>query len=198
MISRSCSAGQREQRVARGAIAVGPRISHSTPAGVQSGHAGQIDRGLGVSGAAQHAALLGHQRKQVPGPHEVGRLAGRVEDRADGRGPLLGRDARPAAVMVDRHGERRAQKRRVVLDHRRQIEPLGDLGQDRHAKLPAAVGDHEVDDFGRHLFGGADEIAFVLAVFGIDDDDDVRRGDGLDGRFDGREISAHGAGILLR
>ena len=61
---------------------------------------------------------------------------------------------------------------RVGLDHRGQLEPLADLGQDRHAELPAAVGDHEVDDFRRDLLGGADEVAFVFAVLGIDDDDD--------------------------
>ena len=88
-------------------------------------------------------------------------------------------------LVVDRHRERRAQERRVGFDHRRQLEPLGHLGQDRHAELPAPVGDHEVDDFGRHLFGGADEIAFVFAIFGIDDDDDFAAGNGVHGRFNG-------------
>ena len=70
-----------------------------------------------------------------------------------------------------------------------------DLGQDRHAELPAAVGDHEIDDFGRHLLGRADEIALVLAVLGVHDDDDLARGDGLDGRFNGRKSVRHG--VLL-
>ena len=73
----------------------------------------------------------------------------------------------------------------------RQLEPLGDLGQDRHAELAAAVGDHEVDDLGRHLFGGADEIAFVLAVFGIDHDDHVAAGNRRDGGFDGGKLATH-------
>ena len=60
-----------------GPIAVGSEDFAQHAAGRQAGHAGQVDRGLGVSGAAQHAAFLGHQRKQVAGPHEVaGLLAG--------------------------------------------------------------------------------------------------------------------------
>ena len=31
----------------------------------------QIDGGLGVPGTGEHATLLGHQRKDVAGPHEV-------------------------------------------------------------------------------------------------------------------------------
>ena len=94
--------------------------------------------------------------------------------------------------MIDRHGEGGLQRGRVVLDDRRQIEPLGHFGQDGHAELPPAVGDHEIDDLRRHLFGRADEIALVLAVLGVHDDDDFSGGDGLDGRFDGRKTVRHG------
>ena len=119
---------------------------------------------------------------------EIGRLAGRIEDRPDRRGPLLGRDAGLRRAMIDRHREDGAQRGRVRFDHRRQLEPLADLGQDRHAELPAAVRDHEVDDLGRDLLGGADEIAFVFAVFGIDDDDHASAANGGDGVVDGREM----------
>ncbi len=37
---------------------------------------------------------------------------------------------------------------------------------------------------GVSLFGGADEIALVLAVLGVDDDDDLAAADGLDGLLD--------------
>ena len=40
-------------------------ISQSTPAGVQPGQPGQVDGGLGVARAAQHAAVLGAQRHDV-------------------------------------------------------------------------------------------------------------------------------------
>ena len=106
--------------------------------------------------------------------------------------------ARSAAVMpvrrravVDRHGVVRAQRGRVGLDHRRQLEPLAHVGQDRHAELPPAVRDHEVDDLRRHLLGGADEVAFVLAVFGVDDHDDAPAVDGVDGFFDRGKLRGH-------
>ena len=99
-------------------------------------------------------------------------------------GPLGGRDARARGAVIDRHGEVRAERGRVRFDHRRQLEPLADVGQDRHAELAAAVRDHEVDDLGRDLLGRADEIAFVLAVLGVDDDDDSAFADGVDGIFD--------------
>ena len=51
---------------------------------------------------------------------------------------------------------------------------------------------HEVDDFRRHQIGSRDKIAFVLAIFGIDDDDDFATAKGLDGLLDARKAAAHG------
>ena len=90
--------------------------------------------------------------------------------------------------MIDRHRVIRAERGRIGLDHRMETEPLADLGQDRHAELAAAVGDHEVDGFGRRLFGGADEVAFVFTVFGIDDNDDPPDADRLDSFFNGGKV----------
>ena len=102
--------------------------------------------------------------------------------------PFGRRDAGSRRAMIDRHRVVRAQRGGVGLDHRMQAEPLADLGQDRHAELPAAVRDHEVDGFGGRLFGGADEVAFVFAVLGIDDDDDPAVADRLDGLFDSGKV----------
>jgi len=77
------------------------------------------------------------------------------------------------------------------FDHERQIEPLSDVGQNRHAKLALAVRDHEVHDFRRHLFGRTDEIAFILAVLGIHNDDDPPGGNGLDRGFDTGKTMGH-------
>ena len=158
--------------------------------GQQASHAGQIDGRFGVSGAAQHAAFLGHQRKHVAGPKEVVRLALRVDQRQDRGRPLGGGDARADRAMIDRHGEVRPQRGRIVPHHGVKIEPLADLRQDRHAELPAAV-EHEIDDFGRDLLGRTDEVAFVFAVFGVDDDDDLAATNRLDRRFDARKPFRH-------
>ena len=41
----------------------------------------------------------------------------------------------------------------------------------RQAHEPAAFAHHEVHVFGPHLLGGHDQIAFVLAILVVDDDD---------------------------
>ncbi len=93
--------------------------------------------------------------------------------------------------MIDRDREASSQRGRVRLDHQRNLQPFADLRQHGHAELPAAVGDHEVDDFGRHLFGGADEIAFIFAVFGIDDDDDLPAANSGDSVVNRRKMARH-------
>ena len=84
----------RTARRAIGPIAVVVEDFAQHAAGRQPGHPGQIDGGLGVPGTAQHAAFLGHQRKQVaragrsrPACSCGSRIARIVS------APLLGRDA---------------------------------------------------------------------------------------------------------
>ena len=119
----------------------------------------------------------------MPGPHKIGRLAVGIENFEDRRRSFLGRNARAAAFMIDRHGESRLQRGGIVLHHQRQIEPLGHLGQNRHAELTPPVGNHEIDYLRGHFFGRADEIALVFAVFGVNDDDYSTRSDGFYGGF---------------
>ncbi len=92
---------------------------------------------------------------------------------------------------------------RVAIDHRAEPEPRGDLRENRHAELPAPVGDHEGDSLGRNLLGRRDEITLVFPVFIVDDDDDppflestksvVNLGDFVvHGRFLARKTSGEG------
>ena len=73
-IGRPCSRAIAWSR-SRLATSLPSRISQRTPAGRQTGQPGEIDRRLGVPRAAEHAPLLGDQRKQVPGTRP-GRRAG--------------------------------------------------------------------------------------------------------------------------
>ena len=56
------------------------RISQSTPAGCRPAIRGEIDRRFGVTRAAQHAAVLGAQRKDVARLHQIfrHRISGRA------------------------------------------------------------------------------------------------------------------------
>ena len=59
----------------------------------------------------------------------------------------------------------------VARHHRRQLQALAALARERQADQAAAVARHEVDGLGRDVVGGEHEVAFVLAVFLVDQDD---------------------------
>ena len=51
---------------------------------VEAGQAGEVDRGLGVAGPLEHAALAVAQREDVAGPGQVAGAGRRVDQRLDG------------------------------------------------------------------------------------------------------------------
>ena len=105
-------------------------ISARTPPGESLGEIGQVERGLGVAAAREHAAALRAQREDVPGPRQVVRLCGRIDQRADGRRAISGGDAGGrAGARVDGDGEGGAQRFGVVRDHQRDLERIEALGR---------------------------------------------------------------------
>jgi hypothetical protein len=64
-----------------------------------------------------------------------------------------------------------------------QPQPLANFGQNRHAQLALAVRNHEIDRLGRGFLGRTDEVAFVFAVFGVDNDNDIALTNRLDRFF---------------
>jgi hypothetical protein len=97
---------------------------------------------------------------------------------------------------LDRHGEGGAVRRLVVAHHQRQVELAAALLGQRQADQSAAPLGHEVDRFGRAVLGGNDEVAFVLAVFLVDQDHHAAGthvGDDIENRAD-----AHGEGLWRR
>src|SRR3546814_6740300 len=67
-------------------------------------------------------------------------------------------------------------------DLRGEVERLGAIGRHRHADDAARMADHEGDAFRRRLGGRHDQVALVLAVGVVDDDDELAGGDRRDGR----------------
>jgi hypothetical protein len=145
-----------------------------------------------VAGATQNTALFCHEREQVARSRKVVRFARRVADCLDGSRSLRGRDAGARGTMIDWYRITGAERRRVRLDHRVQVEMLADLRQNRHAQLAAAVRNHEVDRIRRRLLGGTNEVAFVLAVLGIDDNNDPPSANRVDSLFNSGKSVAHG------
>ncbi len=136
-----------------------------------------------------------------PWPPAGNRWPGRTRSSGRVAGSMIARTvrARSSALMpvrhddvIDRHRVRRLVRGRIAVDHRAEMKPRGNFGQDRHAHQPAAVRDHELDRLGRDLLGRRDKIALVLPVFVVDDDDDPPFPEGLEGVVDLREFIVHG------
>ena len=118
----------------------------------------------------------------MAGADEIGAPGIVVGQRADRRGALLGRDAgRRAVPVIDRDREGGAVDRVVVGDHRREVQPARGLAGDRRADDAAGMADDERHLLGRGVDGGDDQVALVLAVVIVGDDDDLAAGEGVDG-----------------
>ena len=69
--------------------------------------------------------------------------------------------------------------------HERQPQLVAPLGGEGQADQAAAVGGHEVDDLGRDFFRRDGEVAFVFAVFVVDNYEHSPRAEILDGFWNG-------------
>ena len=81
-------------------------ISQITPDGIEPGEPRDVDRGLGMAGADQHAAGPRDQREDVAGRDQgVGPVV-RIDRDGDGAGAVGGADSgRDALARLDRDGE---------------------------------------------------------------------------------------------
>ena len=117
----------------------------------QPGKTAEINAGLGVAGAHQHAAVLGNERKYMAGPHEVACAGVAIGERAHRIGPLFARDAgREAMPDIDRDGEGGTERRIVRRHHGIEVQALGLLGRQRRADDARGMADDE-----SHLLGRA-------------------------------------------
>ena len=140
--------------------------------GLEAGEARQIATRLGMAGARQHSARLRHDREYVAGLAQV--LGSRIGPHGGAHrvGSIVGGDARRHALGgLDREREVGAQLAVGVADHERQPQLRAALARQRQADQPAAVARHEVDVRGRHALRGHDQVALVLAILVVHDDD---------------------------
>ena len=92
-------------------------------------------------------------------------------------------------VVVPRRASMDSQKgvpkaERVALRHGDEIQRVATLLGEREADEAAAFAGHEIDSFGRDFFRRHGEIAFVFAVFVINDDDHAALANFFDGFLD--------------
>ena len=136
---------------------------------IESGEAGDIDGSLGVAGADQHTAVLGDQREDVARRYHVAIILGRIDGDGDGMRAVVRRDAgRNPFARLDRYGKGSRMARAVRARHQLEMQLLGALGRQRDADQAPAVLGHEVDRVGRRHLRRDDEVALVLALLGVD------------------------------
>ncbi|MCY1527963.1 hypothetical protein D9M68_630490 [compost metagenome] len=156
--------------------------------GRQPGHGGQVAAGLGVARAHQHAAGNGPDREDVARLDQVGRFGVARHRHLDGAGAVRGRNAGfDAFGGLDRLSEVGTVARAVAGRHQGQVQLAAAVFGQGQAHQAAAVRHHEVDGIGRDEFGGHDEVAFIFAVFLVNQDDDTagtQLGDDLGDRSD--------------
>jgi hypothetical protein len=153
-----------------GAVVVHDLADHAR--GVEAGEAGEVDRGLGMAGADQRAAVPRHEGEDVAGRDDVLAAHLRVDGDGDCMGPVGGGDAGGHAVLrLDGDGEGGGVAGAVGLGHQRQAELLDPPAVHRQADQAAGEAGHEVDRVRRGELGGDDEVALVLAVLVIDQDE---------------------------
>ncbi len=125
-------------------------------------------------------------------------------DRA--RAILRGDPGRDALARLDRDGEGGTERRLVVIRHRPQVELVAALRSQAEADQPAPVRRHEVDRLGSDELRGDRQVALVLAIRVVDDDDEAPRADVLDRLLDRRErrrrlgraqVGSHGRIVAL-
>ncbi len=151
--------------------------SQITPAGREAGEAGEVDAGLGVAGALEHAAVLGPQREHVAGDDDVARAGVGVDRDLDRVGAVVGGDAgADPAGGLDRDREGGLQRRLVLRRHQLQAELLAALRGQRQADQAARLLGHEVDRLRRGELRRHHQVALVLAVLAVADDDHAARG----------------------
>ena len=110
---------------------------------------------------------------------------GRVDRDLDRVRAVVGGDAgRDALAGLDRDGEGGSVRRLVALGHHPQPELVAALAGEAEADQPAALLRHEVDRLGRRELRGDGQVALVLAVGRVDDDDHLALPDVLDRLLD--------------
>ena len=179
--------GEREQELSARGIAVVvqnlTRDCHRWKAGQHR----QVDGRFGVTTALEGPTRGGAQREHVAGATELGGHSVAIDDAPD-RECTVGRaDPAPCVDVVDRDREGGIATRVLRRDHRRKLQPVDHSRCRGHADETARPAQHEVECVGgyparRHL-----EVALVLAVLVVDDEDHLATSDSFQCLIDAGE-----------
>src|SRR5579875_2226864 len=185
----SCRAANAASSGNRAIVPSSLMISHSTPAGASPASDARS------TAASVWPARRSPQREDVARTRQMLGPRGGIHERADGRGPIMGGDARGDLVpRADRHGERGPLVRRVVGHHLRQIQRLQPLRGERDGDEAARVPEHEVDRLGRDTLRRDAQVSLVFPILVVHDDDEPAVADSCNRLLHGRPYAGRRPG----
>ena len=133
----------------------------------------QVHRSLGVSGTHQHTAVASTQRVDVTRTAQVVRSDIGIGQSLDSGSTVVHRHTGGAtlAQQVDGNSEGGSQQRRVVMHLHVEVQFSATLFGDRGTEHTTTIFEHEIHMVRRYFFCRHDEIALVLAVLVVDNND---------------------------
>src|SRR6185503_1589557 len=147
----------------------------------------------------QHSTGTSAEGEDVPGTAQVGGDCGGIDRDVNRRRSIArgnsGRDPEPP-LCVNADRERRRLILGVPLRHLRQAKLVATLASEGQADQAPPVQGHEVDGLRRDQLRGANEVALVLAILVVRDDDELAVLQVVDRLFDGAE--GHESELRLR
>jgi hypothetical protein len=109
----------------------------------------------------------------MPGHNQVLGFRVRVDYRLHCLGPIGGRDAGTSPVLsFDGYRESCAEIRCIVIRHHRYLQLIQSFADNRHANQAPTVNGHEIDGFRRNRLGSHNQVALVLTVLVVHDDNE--------------------------
>ena len=150
--------------------------------GDEARHASEVDGGFGLAGANEDSAAAGAKREDMAGAGEVVRGGARINGDLDGAGAVVGGDSGgDTFARFDSFSKCGAEAGGVLVGHGAEAEVVSALLGEGKADEASSVTGHEVDGLGSDELGGKSEVAFILAVLVVDNDDHAAGADFFQG-----------------
>ena len=164
---------------------------------LKAGQAGEVHGGFRLPGANQNASLPGTQREDVARANEIGSCGFGVDGRTDGVSAVGGGNAGSNAFAgFNGLREGGAEAGRILLRHRKEPQIICSFFSQRKADKSSPIAGHEVDSFGSDVLRRERQVAFVLAVFVVNNHHHAAGADFRNGARDVGERGLEGAFAL--
>ncbi|CAI8409258.1 MAG: Uncharacterised protein [Hyphomonas sp. TMED17] len=136
---------------------------------VQTRHARNIDRRFSMPGPHQCSAIPRDKWKHMPGRNDVIRVERRIDSDIYRMRPIMRRNTRRDAVFCfDRHGKSRPHTFAIFPRHHMEVQGPGTLRRHRQTNQTTPETGHKIHHFRRRETCRNNQVAFILTVFSID------------------------------